>query len=254
MVSWCRGRVQMDPKISREASSITMGDVHILYDHLEEETPFAFARFNDGELAGIIKPGTVVARGDQLVDETLQQSLIRSIGYTQPYYYVGIPCPKCFPHFHMVAAGIVHPDSPILPAVALTNMNLGKTQREFTRIMKERRWSWLGGEDQDITKLPWYNISNSRYNVHLEEKYPKQNCWAVAKEIEEKIDLFEEGEVVFLSLGPTSRPLTALFFSKRPDVTFIDIGSTFDNYTRDVWLKCHKFTVPHCHVCNSNVR
>ena len=40
-------------------------------DNIANNIPFAFARFNDGEMMGIDNIGSVVARGDQIVNESL---------------------------------------------------------------------------------------------------------------------------------------------------------------------------------------
>ena len=67
-------------------------DMEWFFDNLENGTPFGFARFNDGEMLGIVQVGSVAARGDQLVDEGLSTALKESLTHRQKNYYVGIPC------------------------------------------------------------------------------------------------------------------------------------------------------------------
>ena len=43
--------------------------------NLEEKTPFAFARFNDGEMMAVDNVGCTVARGDQVGNEPLSNAL-----------------------------------------------------------------------------------------------------------------------------------------------------------------------------------
>ena len=43
-----------------------------------------------------------------------------------------------------------------------------------------------------------------------------------------------------VSLGPTARILVKDWFEKYPDITFIDVGSNFDPFTRKVYHNCHK--------------
>ena len=61
---------------------------------------------------------------------------------------------------------------------------------------------------------------------------------------------FDYGAVVMITCGPMSRVLAKDWFSERPDLTVLDIGSTWDPYTRDVWHSCHNGTLPPCKGCN----
>ena len=54
--------------------------------NLENEIPFGFARFNDGEMIGISQAHTMVARGDQYVDETLRAALRSALEHKQENY------------------------------------------------------------------------------------------------------------------------------------------------------------------------
>ena len=47
-----------------------LNDVSWLVKNIKNQNPFAFSRFNDGEMMAIEKVGCVVARGDQYVDRS----------------------------------------------------------------------------------------------------------------------------------------------------------------------------------------
>ena len=47
-------------------------------------------------------------------------------------------------------------------------------------------------------------------------------------------------DIIMISSGPTARVLSKEFFEIDPTRTYIDIGSTFDPFTRNVWHNCHK--------------
>ena len=64
-------------------------------ENIRTKTPFGYARFNDGEMMAIDQIGSVVARGDQIVDESLHNALNEAITYKQERYYIGIPCSLC---------------------------------------------------------------------------------------------------------------------------------------------------------------
>ena len=60
--------------------------------NLKNKIPFGFARFNDGEMMGINQAHTVVARGDQYVDEELRAALRSSLEHKQTQkvsYFLG---------------------------------------------------------------------------------------------------------------------------------------------------------------------
>ena len=67
------------------------------FDRLKSGIPFAFGRFNDGEMGGIMNEGFVAARGDQRVGSDLREALKSALLHKQENYFVGIPCPLCFP-------------------------------------------------------------------------------------------------------------------------------------------------------------
>ena len=50
---------------------------------------------------------------------------------------------------------------------------------------------------------------------------------------------FLPGDIVCVSLGPTARILVRQWFEKFPNITFIDIGSNLDPFTRNVSHRCH---------------
>jgi lysophospholipid acyltransferase (LPLAT)-like uncharacterized protein len=60
-----------------------------LLNNLENNIPFAFSRFNDGEMMAIDQVGCVVARGDQYVDQGLSLVLREALEHKQENYYIG---------------------------------------------------------------------------------------------------------------------------------------------------------------------
>ena len=70
------------------------------------------------------------------------------------------------------------------------------------------------------------------------------------------IGIIKDGDVVLVSLGPTARVLCYDLFRVNNKTTFIDIGSVFDPYTRNVKHNCHKgwengFNITKkCEICN----
>lgn len=206
-------------------------------ENLSDGTPFALARFNDGEMMGIRSPGCVVARGDQPVGSSLCIALGEAIQHQQKNYWVGLPCGLCFPEHRALANDFVDADYDYLThAVVLTNRNWERCVGEFPFAIKERPVYWISGDDQDVSKL--------KFSIKKSYALPSQDSWSHYESKEayylNLADEFEEGSVVMISCGPLSRVLVKKWFEKHPNITFIDIGSTFDPFTRNVWHNCHK--------------
>ena len=86
---------------------------------------------------------------------------------------------------------------------------------------------------------------------------PQINAWELYDKIKDGYSQFDEGDVVAFSCGPLSRILIKEWFEKRPDVTFVGVGSVFDPFTRNVWHACHRgwtsrgrCETRECSVCN----
>ena len=205
--------------------------------NLENQIPFGFARFNDGEMIGISQAHTMVARGDQYVDETLRAALRSALEHKQENYYIGVPCSLCYPMWSGLAKEIAGEDYVHLTrAVVTTNRNWKHFVDTFPKVMGDRRLIWIGGDDQDTEPLKEMGL-----NVVNTVKLPRRNSWDLYEGIKQKVPpIFQPGDVVAISLGPTARVLVRDWFRDYPDITFIDIGSNMDPFTRGVRHNCHK--------------
>ena len=215
---------------------------------LEYKVPFAIARFNDGEMGGILQPGNwVAARGDQPVNKELGQYLLDAFLHEQTNYWKGIPCSICFPQLRAGADQILASQCDshyphLCTATVLTNSNWKKAIKDIPKYLKGRTVYWIGGHDQKIDTLD-FDIEQAFF-------FNNKDTWLDIKKIYPLWQLFQDDAVVMISLGPTARVLTKQWYQLRPDLTIIDIGSNFDPFTRDVWHRCHKGTLPHCSECN----
>ena len=105
-------------------SSMTISkELDWFFDHLNNNQPFAFARFNDGEVGGIMHDNFVAARGDQLISNDLKEKLIECISHKQDNYYVGLPCESCMTEMYYVSNKLVGEYKYKTRAVILTNRN-----------------------------------------------------------------------------------------------------------------------------------
>ena len=205
-------------------------------ENIRTKTPFGYARFNDGEMMAIDQIGSVVARGDQIVDESLHNALNEAITYKQERYYIGIPCSLCYPRFAGLAREIVGDYDYLTSAVATTNRNWKHFITSFPAAMEGRRLIWVGGNDQNPDAIRDLGITVGKTAL-----VPRQNSWKFYDKIRQALpEHFQPGDVVGISLGPTARVLVRQWFEEFPDLTFIDMGSNLDPFTRNIRHNCHK--------------
>lgn len=218
-----------------------------LMNLLKNKTNFSFVRFNDGEMMGIKKIGALVARKTQKVDISLHNKLILAINHTQRNYWKGMPCSICFPQHRLLFDQFVRFNYKYLThATVFTNSgNWEKFIELFTLYCDKRDTIWISGRDQNLVKLP----CNLNIKEHI--KLPLYNCWDSYDEI--KNMEFRKNDLVILSCGPMSRVLAHEWFSKNPECTFLDLGSVFDPYTRNVWHAYHRGTLKYCQECNKEL-
>jgi len=207
-----------------------------LLNNLENNIPFAFSRFNDGEMMAIDQVGCVVARGDQYVDQGLSLVLREALEHKQENYYIGIPCSLCYPHYSKLATKIVGDYEHLTLAVIATNRNWKNFIDTFPKVMSGKRLIWVGGNDQNVEA-----IKNMDIDVAKTALVPRKNSWRHHGQLKKAMpQYFQDGDVVGISLGPTARVLVRQWFEEFPNVTFIDMGSNLDPFTRNVWHNCHK--------------
>ena len=220
-----------------------MNKITEILDKLRQGEPLALTRFNDGEVMAMIDTNAIVARGDQKSSERLKDELIKAIKYRRNNYYIGIPCGICYPDFHNYASDIVGDYKFSTHATVLTNRNWKKFVWDFFNIFSGRRITYVGGSTHNVNELELkfgYKIK------HI--KTPMKDSFRSLEELKDK--KFKKGSIVLLSCGPLSRALVHYWFKNNPDSTFLDVGSVFDPWTRDNWLRCHLGTLPKCGECN----
>ena len=205
-------------------------------DNLKNNIPFAYVRFNDGEMMGIDKIGTVVARGDQIVDENLHNKLIEAISYKADNYYIGVPCSKCYLDYYNLAKNIIGNYDKLVSAVALTNRNWLKFIQEIVGLIENKNVHYISGFDQNLEILK----DVFKFNIINHVKVDNKNSWSHYEILKSYSDNIKDGEIVLISLGPTARILCYDFFKNNNKSTYIDVGSIFDPFTRNVNHNCHK--------------
>jgi len=227
---------------------VKMDKIHRLLEMLKTGENFALARFNDGEMKGVEHVGAKVARGDQTVNKELSEKLKQALRHKQHNYWIGLPCPVCWPGHRKVAETFIDADYPFLTcAVVTTNRNWKLFIREFGQSVGNRPVAWVSGDSQNLEGLKKHGIE---LNVVQQLGVPVKNAFSKYPDIKAKVSAFQPDSVVVISCGPMSRVLACDWWKERQDCTFLDVGSAFDPFTRNVWHKCHKGVLKRCEGCN----
>lgn len=224
-----------------------MKTIHQLIKLTSEATPWALARFNDGEMRGVKKAGCTVARGCQQVSPTLRKHLIGGLMFRADNYFIGVPCHRCWPTDRHLADSYVVDYRHRTLAVVQTNRNLDLMYVQFADAVRKRSYDsarlvWVGAPHHNVTALPF--IVDKKINV------PARDAWSAYEKVFGRYKDFDPGSIVFLSCGPMATVLAFEWFMERPDCTFIDIGSTFEPKTTGVEHRCHTGKLPPCKECN----
>lgn len=216
-----------------------------IHNLLENNKPFAFARFNDGEIGGLLNKDFIASRGAQIISLNLKNKLLEALTFKSYNYWVGIPCPVCYPEMHSFANNLLGDYEFKTLAVELINRNYSKFIIEIVPLLKTRNIHWVGGTDQNLKLLLLEG-----FNIISHTKVPTHNAFSAYEQIRGLYVQFNTNDVVIISAGPLERVLVYEWFKIRPDLTILGLGSTLDPWTRGVWHRYHNNTLPACSICN----
>lgn len=209
---------------------------------LNEGEPFSLARFNDGEASAILGKSTIVARGDQYIDHTLRMKLHAAILAENKNYIIGLPCRICYPVLRSGLDNMIkHTNRRTTSAVIFTNRNWNSFINLFPILIKNKPVYWVSGSDQ--------KLSNLNFPIVDAIFFDRINSWQYYDQLR-SCPNFPDGSIVCISCGPLARVLAAEWFAQKPNVTFLDIGSIWDPFTRNVRHSCHNGTLKPCLECN----
>ena len=195
-------------------------------------TPWAFARFDDGEMGLIMQKNPEASRGHQRASKGLRPALIAAMLANLKNYYVGLPNPRYTEERKRARRMLPNRHPRLVESPSITH-HWRKWVKEFPRDAGPI--VWIGNERADLSKLPM--LPASRVIT-----VPNQNAWEFWQQSNPNFNprSFYPGSIVFLSCGPLARVLAVRLFAARPDCTFIDIGTVYDPWTRGLKRKYHR--------------
>jgi hypothetical protein len=218
-----------------------MHDFNVLLKFMEDHTPFAFTRFNDGEAAAIFgQNGIPISRGKEIVTQSMKEALTDALHCQLPNYWKGVPCPECFPVWNDAVNRIVRKHDHITDATLFVNRNI---ERSISEIPGYLSYSIVvSGCNQNWDNLSLYFpaiVGGSIYSIGTPESGAFKMLDSLFEEIESAIKQQSTSPRVFFSCGPASRILIPALYERYKNMQFIDVGSLFDPWTKGTVLRCH---------------
>ena len=198
-------------------------------DHLKKKEGFTFAHFNDGEMTFVKKyleenhSETWFGRRQQKYNRDLGERLTNALKLKRENYYVGIPCSTSHPRLRKLADEIVENDSGVVPAMMLHH-NL----RYYPNIigeLKNREVFFVMNEHQKLDVLDKLGVEIKEENKMI---VPFVNSYLLYDELKDR--KFPEGSVVILICGMLAKIIIPEWFRNNPDVTFLALGSSLDDF------------------------
>jgi len=197
---------------------------------MQAGSPFAYAHFNDGEVEAASSAEGVTDRGWQKRSTALMERMQGAMKSTTPRVYKGIPCQNEFegkPRLWMDnLLQDIDDRCTRAGATVFINRNYDKSKKQINEIISrwDRRVHVVVSENACTDCLPWKTASV----VHVPGTNAFDKIDSIASDILKK-DI-RAGDFVFLMAGPVGRILAVELFAKRPNATFIDMGSFWDGF------------------------
>jgi hypothetical protein len=195
---------------------------------LENGFSFAFVHFNDGEMTFLRQfcsgdhRENWFGRKQNKYNPDLGRRLLEGIQHRQENYFVGIPCSTCHPSLRALADQLRPGDAMTIPAMTLHH-NLSHMPRLFA-AMRGRRIFWFKNELQDLSVLRALGLSIAEEDV---TNVPFREAHRLYDEMSSM--RFADGAVVIMTCGMLAKIIIPHWFQKNPDVTFLTLGSAFDD-------------------------
>ena len=222
-----------------------MNDVSILLARLAIGLPFAYAHFNEGEVRAATQTKGSVLSGLQRYSPELKSQMRWAIGKTHPHLYVGLPCRAEFPRDYLSALTLVSGGRDRRTAATLFMNGNYRAVRELVPTLL--RWRTAGGPGRtgSLHLVVGLKANITRFEEHTQLspkqvlRAPAANSFSAYSTLKTAYQSFQGGDVVILCCGVLGRLLAADWVTRRPNTTFLELGSFFTPAFGDVKLQAY---------------
>jgi hypothetical protein len=210
---------------------------------IKNKEKFSLIRFADGE-GSIIKndPQWIKRKRESsgwehiignTIHEKFRKELTQSLQYNDINYYIGIPCKEDHqPRFHYLFEYLknitIVPDEQLTFATVFKDANWKRFLSEFMPLVTSKECYLIANEYAKMPSEDWLQFREiifvPKENAHLfwAETYQKIMNMIETRNIKDAIFLFAS--------GPGTNVIVHSLWKNNKENTYIDIGSTIDNY------------------------
>jgi len=220
-------------------------DFQVLLDKLENNKPFAFVRFSDGEMFCLQSRKLELSERGTFVDNVLcgpvygkedfkefiperdtefYNRLWASFRHIQHNYFVGISCPCCVGMTNFQEMKSVRNDIWTTWANLFVNSNYPTFVREFIPEFRKRKIVLICNEKADLSKSQLEIVKDFRIgrnaminNINLHQEIGE---WIIKENIEDHVFLFSASSLTNITIHE--------LFKDFPKNTYMDIGTTLN--------------------------
>jgi hypothetical protein len=199
----------------------------------------SLARFNDGEVGAMVGDFTVTSRGKQDVTDRLKMDLASALHYKSEGYFIGIPCPECYPTYYKVVKQTIKGYQNQILAVSTTNNHYNYFKTELLSLLKDKSVGIVADRrlDLPLNNVTYYTCSGEN----------------ALNDIDSLMERLEDHDYYILTIGAASRILAHKLHEKGKNA--LDLGSIFDPekgkpLKAHIWPSKYQNSQNYCPICN----
>ena len=213
--------------------------MNIILHRISTGQRISLARFNDGEVGAMVGDFTRTSRGKQEVTARLRLELSLALQYRSEGYFIGIPCPECYPTYYKVVKQSLGDSIHQILAVSTTNNHYNYFKSELLSLLRDKS---VGIVADRPLYLP---LSNVTYYTCSSEN--------ALNDVEPLMERLGDHDYYILTIGAASRILAHKLHEKGKNA--LDLGSIFDPekgkpLKAHLWESKYKNSQNYCPICN----
>lgn len=205
------------------------GDLHLLKSMLQDQQPFAFSKFADGEWA--ILTGTPINNGEfefdpaRAADRNAQEDLLAAFYFDNPRYFVGIGCPCCMGTAAMeMRKKLQHRSACVTWANIWVNANYDAYLEHILPLYSRYDVHLVANQAAQIKNLPFEPVSFCPIGKNAWSHYEDTLCNLRQLQVYSP----KRPKLFLFCAGPLGNILAHRMLQMDPDSTYLDIGSTLN--------------------------
>jgi len=232
----------------KQRTDNTRCDLHLLFQRLIARIPFSYVHFNDGEIDAMMHSTGQTDRGMQTLSKQLQQVMLQAFQREGSGLVFGIPCPTEFKRQSEFAVRTLHNSSVERTlATVFINGNYQDSKTEYLRRNPDRNVHLVASDASNVIAFQEQTGLELKTITYV----PSKNAFPTAYEsLIHKTEHQLPGDIVILCAGPLGRILAVEWFLQRPETTYLEMGSYFDQELLGKSLGARYYNmsakVPHC--------